>query len=201
MYDTSGTSSPVRRWLSSLAGTNPLVRESDRMLARLAVVLAGLALLAVPVVAAYGSTLYAGQLEKAQRQQQARFPVVAVLLEDAPAVDRTVPTQLRVPQRVDVLASWSAPGGAVREGTVPVTSGAKAGAKVDIWVHVDGGRVAAPMTVEQAAAGAVFATIGLWLAFGAGLTGVFWLMRARLTRARYAEWDREWQRIDGQRSG
>lgn len=182
----------ARLWRQLHTGDNPLVRRWDRAEKRLLACCAVLALLAVPVLAAIGSTVHAQQLAIVAHQQASRAPTVAVLLDDAPAPGRT---GRGVHGTTEVRASWTSADGSVWEGEVPAPYGAKKGTEVDIWLDANGDLASRPSTHVDAAALAIGTAAGTWLAFVSILAVVFWAVRTSLNRARYAEWDREWQHI------
>lgn len=185
----------AQSWRRILYGPNPLIRRCDRTQAWVAVVLLTAGLLALPVVAAIGSHVAAGQHELMQQQQASRSPARAVLQADAPAAEPAgVGVRDSTPARVP--ARWAAPDGTTRTSTVEADAGAKAGDEVDIWVDRDGDRVAAPLTAVQASARGVMAALGLWAVWLGVLGMVFWLVRWWLDRLRGAEWDRAWERMD-----
>lgn len=186
-------SESLARWWRQLhPGDNPLVRRWDRAEVCLLVATVLLALLAIPVFAAVGSTVYAQQLQIVADQQASRASAVAVLLDDAPAAIRT---EGSIYETVDVRAFWTSADGAVREGKVAAPYGAKKGTEVDIWLDANGEPVSPPLTRVDAAALAIGAVAAGWLSFASVLAVVFWCARALLNRARYAEWDREWQHV------
>lgn len=187
-------------WSALYSGSNPLIRDSDRRLARCAATLLALALLAVPLVAVYGVTYHAGLVESSSEQLAARSKVTAVLLDEPPADTRPTAVSLRTPRRATATASWSTRDGVNHEGRIPVPSDAKAGDEVAIWIDSTGTRVNAPMTASQAVATAVLAAVTVWLVVLATLGGIYLYRRARLVRARYTEWEHEWRELDEHRA-
>lgn len=185
--------SVTRLWRQLHPGDNPLVRRWDRIESRLLLVVAVLAVLTVPGVAAIGSSVYTHQLAIVADQQASRSPATAVLREDAPAA-----TQRMVrgsPATAAVSASWVSPNGLRRQGTVPAPYGAVQGTKVEIWLDADGDLTSPPLTPHDAAAFAISTTVAAWLAFVLALAGACCGVHARLNRDRYADWEREWRRI------
>lgn len=195
-----GISSGPALWSALQPDGNPLIRASDRRQARLAAALIALALLAGPLVAAYGFSYHATLTERAATQQDDRHQVDAVLIEDAPAAEAEGAAALHAPRRTTARAEWSLRGGARHEGVIPVARGASAGETVGIWVDSDGNRTTAPLSTDKTAAASVLVTLGIWLVFVAALAGVYVLMRVRLDRARYATWEREWRELDEHRT-
>lgn len=193
MFDTPSGSA---LWSSLHNGSHPLVRHSDRRQARLAAVLLSLALIAGPLVAAYGFTYHASLAQRAAAQQDARTEVTAVLLADAPAGARTDAVALQIPRRATATASWSTQDGLTHTGVVPVDGAAKAGDTVTVWIDRDGSRVGAPLSANQTVMAAILLAFGSWLLFVVALGGTYVLVRARLDRERYAAWEREWRELD-----
>jgi hypothetical protein len=94
-----------------------------------------------------------------------------------------------------VAATWVAPDGAQRVGTVPVPRATTVGSEVPIWVD-DAGNLADPaFTPTDAIAAGVANGVGTWLAIIVPLTGSCWLAHVVLNRLRFAQWKREWERF------
>lgn len=195
-----GTTSGSALWLALQPSGNPLVRPSDRREARLAALCVALALIAAPLMAAYGFSYHASLTDRAAVQQHDRYQVEAELLSEAPGSEQPAATGWQTPRQATALAEWTARDGQRYQATVPVSAGMKAGDTVTIWVDGDGNRTGAPFTANQIIAAATLATLGIWLMFVAVLGGVYVLMRVRLDRERYAAWDREWQEFDEYRT-
>lgn len=191
-----GTSSGLPLWSALHPGGNPLIRPSDRRQARFAAALIALALLAGPLLAAYGVSYHSTLADRAESQQDDRYRVNAVLTEDAPAAEAGGAAALQVPRQSMALAEWSTRDRGRHEGVIPVAGGTSAGQAVTIWVDRDGNRTTAPLSAGQTAAASVLVTLGIWLLFVAALAGIYALMRVRLDRDRYAAWERAWRKLD-----
>lgn len=190
-----GTSSSSALWACLQPGGNPLVRHSDRHQARVAALLLALVLVATPIVAVFGFVYHAGLAERAQTQYQQRSQVTATLLEGTSAV-RTDMDGVRIPRRAVALAEWSTQDGMTHTGQIPVAANAHKGDTLSIWIDRDGAQVRPPMTSSETMVVAALAAMGIWLAVALTLAGIYRLVCARLDRARYAEWDRQWQELD-----
>lgn len=84
-------------------------------------------------------------------------------------------------------------------GTVGVdelrTDRMKAGERVNVWINAEGSRTTKPRTDQDAATEAVVSGFGLWFAT-VGLAAAAWnVLRLRLNRRRYADWDRELDKL------
>lgn len=160
---------------------NPLRRAPDRAEAGMVALLIMALLVGAPIVAlvawrlAVSATFTTADAEHAGWRQ-----VPAVLLTDAPASGYYASS---------VPATWTAPDGARRKGTVDPSPGARAGTTTPIWVNAAGRQVDWPLTPSQATNQAdVIAGIAVsfWamLLWGAGLLG-----RHRIDTHRMAAWD------------
>lgn len=129
---------------------------------------------------------------------------VAVRTAHAEQSWRQVPAVLRAtaPQEVGarVSASWRAPDGARRTGTISVPPGAQIGSTVSLWVDRAGRPTAPPFEGSprgQAILGAVVAVMGLgWVLCCVGLVG-----HGVLGRRRLAAWESDWQLTEPQWTG
>jgi hypothetical protein len=169
-------------------GSGPLKRTSDRVEFLSRVVLALALLLAVPFGLLAGAVAYTGVVDTAGQQAATRIQETATLLADAdrdPAVS-SVPTQ----------ATWTAPAGAARTGTVEASPGALAGSTVEIWVDERGRITGRPLTDGEVTGQAV--VIGVLVGLGAVIAGmsshlvVLWL----LERRRFRRWETGWTSVE-----
>jgi hypothetical protein len=147
---------------------NPLRRPSDRAEAGMLAVLIMAFLVGAPVLALIAWRVAASVTFTTVDAQHAGWrQVSAVLLTGAPAPGYYDPP---------VPATWTAPDGARRQGTVYPEPGARAGTATPIWVTAAGRQMAWPMTPSRAGgqagviAGLVVAFWGMIL-WGAGLLG------------------------------
>lgn len=198
MFGTTTSGSAL--WLALQPDGNPLIRPSDRRQARLAAAVIALALIAAPLMAAYGFSYHASLTDRAAAQQQGRYQVDAELVDEAPVSQQQSAAAWQTPRQATAQAEWTARDGQRHKSKIPVAAGTSAGETVTIWVNDDGTRTGAPLTANQTTAAAVMATLGIWLIFVAALAGIYVLMRVRLDRVRYAEWEREWRELDEHRT-
>ncbi|MPY96548.1 MAG: hypothetical protein GEU97_00830 [Actinophytocola sp.] len=193
------TTSGFALWSALQPGGNPLIRPSDRRQARLAAAVIALALLAAPLLAAYGFSYHASLTDRAAAQQQDRYQVNAELVDEAPVSHQPAAAAWQTPRQATALAAWITRDGQRHEGEIPVSAGANVGDTVAIWVNAEGTRTSAPFAANQTITAAVMTTIGSWLVFVTALAGIYLLMCVRLDRDRYAAWEREWQELDEHR--
>ena len=169
-------------WFHRLMARNPLVRPSDRVETVALLLTAVAAVLTIPLAGAAGTAVHDDLVQKFAAQRADRTEIQAVAVHDSVATtqgtDRSFRTQIR----------WEF-GGSAHTDTVH-TAKTAVGEPVTIWVDGDGDRVPAPLTDEDAAGQAVVTALTVWFTtVGVGIGG--WaLLRYRLDRGRYADWDR-----------
>jgi hypothetical protein len=158
---------------------NPLRRWSDRVEAGMLAVLIMAFLVGAPVLALIAWRVAASVTFTTVDAQHAGWrQVSAVLLTDAPAAGSYDPP---------VPATWTAPDGARRQGTVYPEPGARAGTATPIWVTAAGRQMAWPLTPSQANVIA-----GLVVPFWVMILWGTWLFGRHLIDARrMAAWDAE----------
>jgi hypothetical protein len=166
----------------------PLRRTLDRVeaaiVAGLAVgFLAGASVAAV--TAAHGAAAIGTRTAQAQRSWH---QATAVLLADVPrsGYGRGVGPVAR--------ASWAAPGGRARTGTVSAPPGARAGSAVLVWADGSGQLAKAPpLRLAQVNERAVLAAVAASVALGYLLSCLGLLACGVLARRRLAAWDADWR--------
>ncbi|MGY1792469.1 hypothetical protein ACI796_00645 [Geodermatophilus sp. SYSU D00525] len=176
---------PVR-WFT--LGSGPLKRGTDRLevLGRLAVVLALLA--AAPLAVAVTTATQHSLEAQADAQAAERHLVRAVLLEDAPGTLDADGFGDRVAGAVPARATWAAPDGPPREGSLNVRPQTPAGTAVSVWVD-DGGRVTRePMDPGSIPAAAT--AVGVLALVGVPLAA--WTLHTVLCCCLDARRDRQW---------
>src|SRR4051794_12923963 len=187
LRDTPPSRTVLRRFT---LGSGPLKRGCDRVEVAVRVAVLCLLLLAVPAGLGAG-TLTAGSLRATAATAAAslhREP--ATLLADA------APGEGSARSTVPTRATWSAPDGSGRAGTVAAPRGARAGSVVGIWVDDRGTPAPAPATGGQMTAQAVVAgvltALALFIAAGsAQLCAGWWLARHRARR-----WAAAWAAVE-----
>lgn len=170
-----------RRWkVARLVGRNPLLRRTDRIEALVALMAMLMMLIAIPVAGVVGTVVYGARAGLYSQEQHERHRVTATVTD----------TVLEGSGATVVRATWPGPAGE-RTGTLELTTAAKPGNKVDIWVGRDGNAAFPPTPRWHAAFDAVvMAGVGLLIAafaLGTLVAAVY----ARLNRARDAAWERE----------
>jgi hypothetical protein len=166
---------------------NPLRRTLDRVEAAIVAGLAIVFLAGAPAAAVTAAHLAATIGARTAQAQRSWHRLPAVLLADVPSsgYGRYGPV---------ARASWAAPGGRARTGTVSAPPGARAGSTVPVWVDAGGQLAKAPplrraQVNEQAALAAAAASVVLgYLLSCAGL-----LACGLLALRRLAAWDADWR--------
>ncbi|WP_285559560.1 Rv1733c family protein [Actinoplanes regularis] len=157
---------------------NVLRRTSDRVESLLVFLLVLTFLAGAPLLAwRAGDASYRSDLRAQRWEQEHLFPVDAVLVENA-----TVET---------AKATWNAPDGSARNGTIQVTAGGRAGSRVPIWVDRSGVQQAAPAG-HNPGTQAVMVGVAVVLCLAAALAGIHRIARGVLDRRRDRAWTREW---------
>ncbi|MFE5614805.1 hypothetical protein [Streptomyces sp. NPDC056524] len=176
---------------------NPLCRTTDRVEAWVALVAVALLVLAVPAAGWISGTRTDDSLQRAVQAQTRQRPATTarvLRLADAPAPGMQSPDSAgEQPARRAVVATWTAPDGTSRTGTVATRRElSDPGDTFQLWTDLDGRPVTAPMRPETARAHATI--VGL---LAAALAAVFVeaarrLVVRRLTHRRYRHLDRAW---------
>jgi hypothetical protein len=183
----------VRRWRH-----NPLRRATDRHEAWLALVALLLMLLAAPALGWAGGSLTDEALLRTVRDQHAeRHATTAVVVSpaagpprfgndpEAPVAERAAHTW--------VSATWRAPDGTARKGTVSTASKDTApGSRVRIWTDDEGHPAPRPMDLPTAHTHAVLAGIGVSLIAAGLIEAARRIVVWRMMQRRYIRLDRAW---------
>lgn len=183
-----------RGWWVRLFGRNKLVRGNDRLEACCVALAAIVVIVALPVSAAWGTSVKDARESIYAQQWQTRHRIEATATEDAQA-DAEISRQA-----LTVGARWST-GGRTHAGAVTPPDMVHAGDRFSIWVDDSGAPVPAPTPLGRAVSDAIGAAVLSWLAVSATLLLLVLLLRRRLTRARYGEWDRELDSLAGNDGG
>jgi hypothetical protein len=173
-----------RCWIIRALGRNPLVRTSDRVEALMLVLAFAVALIAVPVAGAIGTSVHDARARLYAEESRDRHPVTANVTEDA---TKTVEDTRMV---ATAPARWRVNGVDYVE-TVKVDPQTKVGAPVEIWVDGRGNHAGPPTPAQQAGIDALVAGTASWLAVMTGVAGLWGCLRAGLTRRHARGWDRE----------
>jgi len=186
----AGIAAPAVRTFRGLwPDRNPLRRGLDRAEALIAAALSVVFLVAAPLVAQTGGDIGYRVAARTAHAEQSWRQVPAVLLATAR-------------QAVDASgrASWRAPDGSRRTGTISVPPGAQAGSTVKVWVDSAGRLTGPPFEGSpqgQAVLGAVLAVMGL----GCVLCCAGLVSHGLLGRRRLAAWESDWQLMESQWTG
>jgi hypothetical protein len=189
---------PARRALSrATLGSGPLKRRSDRVELASRLLCALVVVLALPVALLMGTVVGADTAAQARAQAAGRTEVTAVLLGDAPDAERGESATLSVA----TPASWPAPDGSIREGTVRALRTAAAGDPVAIWVDAAGTPVTRPLGTSDVVLAALFTgLVTLLVLVGAAFGGHLTVCRL-LWRRRSRRWEQEWRAVEPQWTG
>ena len=184
-----------RRFAFSVHG-NTMARASDRTEAALITLLVVIWVLCLPIAAAGGSKLWA-DIAGTDRPQQQTYSTTAELL--APTeFEHLSADGTQLGGTSSVQARWSGANGIQETGDIQAPDGLSAGTRVQIWLDRSGVVTTAPVSSATAAVQAVIvATVG-WVGLGFLLAAIFWIVRCRLNKARFADWESEWRQIGPQ---
>ncbi|MFI9811271.1 Rv1733c family protein [Saccharothrix variisporea] len=174
-------------------GRNPVARRGDRLEGAAVVVAVVVALLGLPVAAAFGSEAYASRAAQSREQQATRYEVTAVLTADAPLV---LPAGEGAIAVSSARARWVAADDSVRQGTVETVPGLPAGAPVRIWLDAAGNPADPPVTAEGAVAGAVAVAAVVWVLFVAAVAALCVGLRLVRNGINDRRWAREWAVVE-----
>ena len=171
------------RWpvLVRLRGRDPLVRAVDRVEALIFCLVVVVAVLAVPVVGAIGTTVHDARSQHNAQAAASRTPVEATVVDvSTDAGDAFANTHT-------VTGRWLVDG-TEHTGVVPASPNVSVGDTVQIWVDRSGAWAPAPPPASSAAADAI--TLSVLILFGlAGATlTVLVLTRKSCDRVRFNRW-------------
>jgi hypothetical protein len=178
------TIGPWNRWWVQALGHSPLVRRSDRVEAIVLMFAVMITAVAMPIAAAIGTDVHDQRARVYAEQAQTRHQVVATATHDGVVIP-----QLRS-RAFGARASWT-DSGTAHSGTVAWPDRAKAGDQQLIWVNNAGAFVGQPSSPSRADAEAVAVALAAWFGAAEASAALVYLVRRRLNRRRYAQWDRE----------
>jgi hypothetical protein len=174
----------VGSWVRRLVTRGPLVRTSDRIEAAAVFLVLLVALLAVPVVGAVGTTRYDSRAHAYASQRLTSHEIDATTTQDS------LPSTLPYQNTFLTQVQWQF-AGRQHAGTIATPAEMKRGDHKRIWIDAEGNRIVAPPTDRDAAIDAVSVAGAAWLFIvSVGATGLM-VLRHQLDQRRYAEWDRE----------
>ena len=172
-----------RYWCIRALGRSPLVRATDRIEAVAVMLAIVVALIAVPIAGAIGTSVHDTRARIYAEQAQTRHIVTAIATTNSTALATNSGFSM-------VRVKWSAPGGE-HAATLIRDKPIKAGQPVDIWVDQAGAYADSPLAPGRAGFDAVVAAVLAWCAVVGVMAGLTQGLRWRLDRRRYAQWDTE----------
>jgi hypothetical protein len=176
-------------WTRRLFARHPLVRLSDRLEAASLVMIFVVALLAVPVAGAAGTAVHDDLVHSFAAQRAERQQIEATVTRDSRATAQAYDN----PYLSSIQWQFN---GTTHTDDVR-TAKLKAGEHVQVWIDSAGNRRTAPPTDRDAAAQAVIAAVAVW-SLAVGLAVIGWaVLRLRLDRGRYEDWDRDLDDLAG----
>jgi hypothetical protein len=179
---TIGLRSPW--WVRALGRRNPLVRRSDRIEAMALLIAIVVSVAAIPIAGAIGMSVRDARAQFYTDDAQVKRQVIATATENG----EIVPNGRSIGFSAE--AAWSE-AGRTHRGEVPWADWAKVGDQQSIWVNNEGEYVAAPPSPSQADGEAISVALLMWLGIAQAAAGLVYLVRHRLNRRRYTQWDRE----------
>jgi hypothetical protein len=171
---------------------NPLRRTLDRVEAAIVAGLAIAFLAGAPVAAVTAAHVAAATGARTTQAQRSWHRLPAVLLADVPSsgYGRSGPV---------ARASWAAPGGRARTGTVSAPPGARAGSTVLVWADGSGQLAKAPpLRLSQVNDQVVLAAVAAVVVLGYLLPCLGLLACGVLGQRRLAAWDADWRATEPQ---
>jgi hypothetical protein len=175
---------------------NPLRRVSDRIESWTTTIVLLAIVLAMPWTAIRAAeATYRAEMRTNADERAHRFPVRAVLLEDASWHPGPAGGSRPPPDAVPARGRWSAPNGVAATGTILAHLGQRAGTTVDVWVDERGVLSGPP---AQRSPGTDAAMVALLTALGVSgaLAGLLSVARRLLNRHRMRGWQREWRAVE-----
>jgi ABC-type glycerol-3-phosphate transport system permease component len=165
---------------------NRLRRPSDRLEGLLVMLLAAVFLVAVAAAPCFAEHLYQSQRADAAQLHAA----TAVLTQNGPSDNYVTAVG-------EATARWRAPDGQQEEGVLttlvaPGITGARAGARVKVWLTDSGQPKAQPLAAAESMFNSAMFAIGALIITAVALLISYWLARLILDRRRLAAWTAEW---------
>ena len=170
-----------RCWrIGRIFGRNPLLRRADRIDALVMLVAFVVSLVAIPVAGVAGAVVYGACDSRYAQEAHERHTVMATVADAG--IDGSGANGVR--------ARWPVEAGE-RTGALQLTTQAKVGERIEIWVDKDGNPVVPPTPTWHAVGDAVGMALAILLIVGVGMSSFVAGVRSRLDRARDAQWARE----------
>ncbi|MFC7528662.1 hypothetical protein [Actinoplanes sp. GCM10030250] len=171
---------------------NPLRRRSDRIESAMMLTLLLLFLLAGPLLGWWAAR--SSYLTDRQAQEWERIHVHRTEAQLTGEPETLGMGESRTVAPRAARATWQAPDGTPRTGIVQVTTTAKSGDRIVIWVDDRGVLRGAPQ-VRDPVPQAVLVAAAVLLCLAAALTGIRAIGRTLLDRRRDLAWQHEWQQV------
>ncbi|GIE30673.1 hypothetical protein Ait01nite_037180 [Actinoplanes italicus] len=165
---------------------NPLLRRSDRIEIVMLVGLFAFFLLGAPILAWWTAGLSYRSDQRAIAWERDNLHEVTAVLDRATADRQATPYTAR--------ASWKAPDGTPRSGSIAVTSGEQPGDTVKIWVNNEGDVRTKPGGRNPVGKAALVAIVVV-ASVAAATNGLRRLGVALLDRHRARAWQRAWSDV------
>lgn len=172
------------QWWLRVLGRNPLIRRSDRIEALVVCLAVLLCVVAIPIAAAVGTAVHDVRMRYYAEQAQARHQVTATAGEDA--LVEFQPNHVSFSART----SWTF-AGRKHADVVAWSDRVKSGDQQTIWVNDAGDDVGPPPSPRQATSDGIGAAFAAWSLVAAASAVSVYVVRRRLERWRFAQWDRE----------
>lgn len=180
----------IGEWLGSVVWSrNPLVRRRDRIENALRLAAVVLCVFAVPLTATIGISVYDAREQTYSARSQDARQATAVAAERGAVVNTEGHTE---PYRAE--ATWTVDGQEHR-GRFYWADYPNAGDQQTIWVDPSGNAIDPPHPKSRAVADAVVTALCAWILLVAGVIAGLALCHRKLDQARYADWEREFQKI------
>jgi hypothetical protein len=181
---------------------NQLRRRTDRIEARIIVIMLACMLLGAPILAVLvGHTVLAAGTRKEQAAAATLYRVPARLLTGPTKAEALGSGQFSIVWSGTARARWTAPDGTQRTGEINVSSGANAGSTAWLWTNVDGRAASPPISRPALTALAITLAAVTPLLLGLLLAVGYRVARFGLDRSRLAEWERAWWLIGPEWTG
>jgi hypothetical protein len=173
-----------RFWrIGRIFGGNPLLRRTDRIEALVSLIALLVALMGVSVAGVVGTVVYGARDGRYVQEAHERHAVMATV------------TGIDSPDTAVVQARWPVAAGE-RTGVTLLTTEAKLGDRVEIWVGDDGSPAARPTPTWHAVTDAVGAAEAVVILVAVGITLLVTWVRSRLDRSNDAQWEGELRSLE-----
>lgn len=182
------TAEYLRRTRRGLRARSPLVRRTDRLEARLFMLVVVVLVAMVPVSWLAANAMWTSQSELARQQQAERVPVTATLDAD-PVSNATGWGESTYYATAPVTWTWQSE---QRHADVTADSDLQTGDELEIWVEArTGEQTTPPLTFSAAQFSSILSGVALWVFTAVFAVGLFMLAQWRIEVRRSREWSRD----------